>query len=168
MRRQIVVALMAFLISLTFITACATLPPTDLSDTKKTPIKTETLIPPETSTPYVVATAFVAELIGKLNIVDGCVRVIDRVDNVSRLLVWPPDFEVSIENDIVRVIGGKVSGNVTEVLLHDEEWVRLSGGESTKVNEQLQSSEPPNCQGPYWVVGFEVGPFPAINETRDN
>jgi hypothetical protein len=112
-----------------------------------------------------VATFWTAEIIGKLTIVEGCVRVIDRVNNVSHLLVWPPDFEVTIEKDTVRIIGGKVSGNHTESLLHDGEMVYFGGGETSQPNEQLLSSEPPNCPGPYWVVGSSGERYPAINET---
>jgi hypothetical protein len=163
-QRKSVVALMAFLMSLSVITACVTLPSFELSAAKKSPAITETPRPKETATPHVVATVLTAELIGKLNIVDGCVRIIDRVDNVSSLLVWPPDFEVTIEKDTVRVIGGKVSGNHTEALLHDGEMVLFGGGEISQPNEQLLSSEPPNCPGPYWLVGSSGERYPAINE----
>ncbi len=157
--------LKAFLMSLTGITACAKLPSSELSATKKTLVISETPIPPETPTPVVVATVLTAELVGKLNIVDGCVRVIDRVDNVSRLLAWPPDFEVTIEKDTVRIIGGKVSGNHTESLLPDGEMVYFGGGEISQPNEQQLSSEPPNCPGPYWLAGSGGERYPAVNET---
>lgn len=132
---------------------------------KKTVVITETPVPPETPTPNVVATFWTAELVGELTIDEGCVRVIGRVDNVSRLLVWPPDYEMSVEKDTVRVIGGKVTGKHTEALLHDGEVVLPGGGETSEINEQLKSSVPPNCQGPYWVVGSWIGPYPASNET---
>lgn len=164
MRRPRVMALMAFLMSLTVITACVKLPSSELSATKET-LVTATPISPETPTPVVVATFWTAELVGELTIDEGCVRVIDRVDKVSSLLVWPPDFEMSIEQDTVRVIGGKVTGKRTEVILHDGEVVLLGGGETSELNEQLKSSVPPNCLGPYWVVGSQVGPYPASNET---
>jgi hypothetical protein len=165
MRCPRVMTLMAFLMSLIVITACVKLPSVELSATKETLVTTATPIPPETPTPVVVATFWTSELVGELTIDDGCVRVIDRVDKVSSLLVWPPDFEMSIEQDTVRVIGGKVTGKHTEVILHNGEVVLLGGGETSELNEQLKSSVPPNCPGPYWVVGSQVGPYPASNET---
>ena len=96
---------MAFLMSLTVITACVKLPPSELSATKETLVTTATPISPET--PIRPPRFRTAELVGELTIDEGCVRVIDRVDKVSSLLVWPPDFEMSIEQDTVRVIGGE-------------------------------------------------------------
>jgi hypothetical protein len=164
-QRKSVVALMAFLMSLTVITACVALPAFELPAAKRPPAITETPRPTETAAPYVVATVLTAELIGKLKLVDGCVRVISRYDNVSRLLVWPPDFEVTIEKDSVRVIGGKVSGNHTEAFLHDGEMVLFGGGEISELNARPLLKEPPNCPGPYWLVGSIGEPYPAINET---
>ncbi len=165
-RQPSAVALMVILLLLVVPTACVTTPSPELSAIKKTPTMTEALRPTETATPYVVATAWTAELIGRLDIVEGCVRVIDRVDGDSRLLVWPPDFEVTVGKDNVRVIGGKVTGIRTEVLLHDGEMVLLGGGETSKLNEQLQSSVPSHCPGPYWVFGSYVGPYPAASESN--
>jgi hypothetical protein len=157
---------MAFLMSLAVITACVTRPAVELPAAKRPPTITETPRPTETATPHVVATVLLAELIGKLKLVDGCVRVISRYDNVvSRLLVWPPDFEVTIEKDSVRVIGGKVSGKRTEAFLQDGEMVLFGGGEISELNARPLLKEPPICSGPYWLVGSIGEPYPAINET---
>lgn len=37
--------------------------------------------------------------------------------------------------------------------------VRLSGGETENLDEQLRQTLPEDCPGPYWVVGPEVGPL---------
>lgn len=158
--------LMVFVLSIVVITACTPPPSPQLPTVTETSIALKTPHPKKTATPQIVATVLMAELIGELNIVDGCVRVIDRVDNVSRLLVWPPDFEVTIEKDTVRVITGKVSGNHTEVLLHDGDMVFFGGGEVSQPNEQLLSSEPKNCPGPYWLVGSSGERYPAPTETN--
>lgn len=106
-----------------------------------------------TASPQVVATAFTAELIGKLSIVDGCVRVNIDKNNVSYLLVWPPGITVTIDKETVQIITGVTTGNQNKTILHNGEEVRLSGGETAQPGLNIT----PNCPGPYWVVGFEIG-----------
>jgi hypothetical protein len=108
-------------------------------------------------TAEVIITAWTAEVIGELINLDGCIRIRDGVSEVNYAIVWTPDVSATIEGDAVRVISGIVSGNSSEVVLHFGELVRLSGGETTHPDEQLLENLPANCQGPYWVVGFEVG-----------
>jgi hypothetical protein len=112
-----------------------------------------------TAEPQVVATYWTAELVGELVEVEGCIRVNDRNSDTSYLLVWPPDIAATVENDTVRVVTGILTGNRKEVVLHLGEMVRLSGGETKNLGDQLRQTSPANCPGPYWVVGIEVGPF---------
>lgn len=112
-----------------------------------------------TAGPQVVATSWTAELIGELVEVEPCIRVNDRDSDTSYLLVWPPDVTATTENDTVRVVTGAITGNRKEVVLHVGEMVRLSGGETENLDEQLRQALPANCPGPYWVVGIEVGPL---------
>lgn len=107
--------------------------------------------------PQVVATSWTAELIGELVEVEHCIRVNDRDSNTSYLLVWPPDITATTDKYTVRVVTGVITGNRKEVVLHIGEIVRLSGGETESLDEQLRQGLPANCQGPYWVVGMEVG-----------
>lgn len=159
--RSRIMALMMLGLSLIVIAACIAPP-----SMTKTPTHTETPRPIETATPHLLPTVLTAELIGKLKIVEGCVRVTGTNDNAGSLLVWPPDFEATIEKDTVRVIGGKVSGIHTEALLHDGEMVFIGGGEISEPNEQLRSTEPPNCPGPYWLAGSAGEPYPAPNKSN--
>lgn len=112
-----------------------------------------------TAGPQVIATFWTAQLIGELVQVGDCLRVNDRDSDTSYLLVWPPDLAVTIEGNTVRVVSGIVTQNRKEVVLHMGTLVYLGGGETTHLDEQLQQTIPANCQGPYWVVGNEVGPF---------
>lgn len=109
--------------------------------------------------PQVVATFWTAELIGELIEVEHCIRVNDKNSNMSYLLVWPPDITATTDKDTVRVVTGAITGNRNEVILHIGEMVRLSGGETENLDEQLRQALPANCPGPYWVVGIEVGPL---------
>lgn len=110
-----------------------------------------------TAEPQVVATFWTAELIGELIEVEHCIRVNDRDSNTSYLLVWPPDITATTDKDTVRVVTGAITGNRNEVILHVGEMVRLSGGETENLDEQLRQALPANCPGPYWVVGIEAG-----------
>lgn len=109
--------------------------------------------------PQVVATSWTAELIGELVEVGRCIRVNDRDSDISYLLVWPPDITATTEEDTVRVVTGAITGNRKEVVIHIGEMVRLSGGETENLDEQLRQTLPTDCPGPYWVVGTEVGPL---------
>jgi len=99
--------------------------------------------------PKVVVTRMVALRIEPLTMVDGCLRIGD--DEASNLVVWPPDFEVSIENDIIRVL---YDDHDVEVRLG--QVVRLSGGEVKSLeafDERTRQRVPAGCPGPYWLVG---------------
>ncbi len=93
-----------------------------------------------------------AEITGKLIVANDCLRVNDS--DTSYLLVWPPDFIPSTENDVIHILNR--DGQVV-VSVGDEVYV--SGGEVRSVeflNEQLRQKLPPDCPGPYWIVGDEV------------
>jgi hypothetical protein len=113
-----------------------------------------------TVTPQVVATAFAAELVGTLTRIDNCLRVNSRDDNTSFALVWPPDFMITSEGNNVKVISGVVTGKHQEIVLHIGEMVLLGGGGQDQINDQLKKTNSENCQGPYWIVGFQVIPLP--------
>jgi hypothetical protein len=103
-----------------------------------------------------VATAWLALLFGELVQIDGCVRVKDRDSDTSYLLVWPPDTAMTIEQDMVRIETGIVTGDHKEFVAHFGDQVRLGGGEETNINQELKSTVPAHCTGPYWVMGDEV------------
>ena len=98
----------------------------------------------------------VALLLGKLTAADGCLYVDDSNSDTSYLLVWPPDFTLSMEADAVLLFNG-----TGEVVARVGEELRISGGEVKSVrylDEQVRQSLPADCPGPYWIVGDEVGP----------
>ncbi len=105
--------------------------------------------PTPTPMPMVAVTRMTALRIGSLTMVDGCLRIGDS--EASNLVVWPPDFEVSIENDIIRVL---YDDHEVEVRLG--QVVRLGGGEVKSIeafDERTRQGIPAGCPGPYWLVG---------------
>ena len=97
-----------------------------------------------------------ALLTGKLNVVDGCLYVDDSNSDTSYLLVWPPDFTLSIDADAVLLFNGAGA-----VVARVGEEVRFSGGEVKSVrylDEHVRQSLPSDCPGPYWIVGDVIGP----------
>lgn len=116
----------------------------------------EVTITATTPTQEVVVTAWTAEVIGELINVDGCIRIRDRENAVDYAIVWTPDVSATIEGDELKIISGIERGNISEIVLRFGDTVRVSGGETTHPDEQLLQNLPPNCQGPYWVIGFEI------------
>lgn len=99
--------------------------------------------------PMVVTTRMTALCIGPLTMVDGCLRTGDS--EASNLVVWPPDFEVSVENDTIRVL---YDDHEVEVRLG--QVVRLGGGEVKSLeafDERTRQQIPAGCPGPYWLAG---------------
>jgi hypothetical protein len=96
---------------------------------ERTPENKATLTP----MPRVVTTRMAALYIGPLTMVDGCLRIGDS--EAGNLVVWPPDFEVSIENDTIWVL---YDDHKVEVRLG--QVVRLGGGEVKSIARPLTSA----------------------------
>jgi heat shock protein HslJ len=114
--------------------------------------------PTPTPMPMVVVTRMTALCIGPLTMSDGCLRIGDS--EASNLVVWPPDFEVSIENDTIRVL---YDDHEVEVRLG--QVVRLGGGEVKSLeafDERTRQGVPTGCPGPYWLVG-SISPVEAAD-----
>jgi hypothetical protein len=108
---------------------------------------------------HVVATAWNADLVGRLIEADGCLQIINKQNNTVYTLAWPPDLAVTIEGNNVKILKGIVTGNREEILLNIGETIRMSGGVTENLSKQLQETVNENCMGPYWVVGFEIYRF---------
>ena len=102
------------------------------------------------NTPQVVITELQAELVGKLEMVDGCLRVKSPSGN-SYALAWVPNLKATIYGDEVNVAIGIVQKVKREVVIKIGDKVGFVGG-STPLDEQTQKSLSANCVGPYWVV----------------
>ena len=123
-----------------FIAACgATVHPTS------TPAGTITPTP----APRVVSTRLLALLTGRLVLVDQCLRVESSYVPTSFLLVWPADFEASVNGDTVHVSDLLDKKQIT---WHLGDTLQVAGGEIPRLDPSLRPV-PADCPGPYWVFG---------------
>jgi hypothetical protein len=96
-----------------------------------------------------------AELIGRLVLVDGCLRI-DSIHGAESLLpIWPPEFGLAAQGDEVQVLDGD-----GQVVARVGEEVYMGGGESSTpgLAECVREQLPATCTGPYWIVGEGVRP----------
>jgi len=93
-----------------------------------------------------VATRMVGKIVGRLSEENGCLRVGDT-------LAWPPEFVVSRQGDVIRVVGGWGKGEVWE--FHIGETVEMGGGGAIEFTDEERKllRIPAGCPGPYWVFG---------------
>jgi heat shock protein HslJ len=99
--------------------------------------------------PDVVVTRMTALRIGSLTLVDGCLRLSDG--EASHVVVWPPDFEVTTEGDVMWVYYDE-----HEVEIRLGQAVSAMGGEVKSIeafDERTRQRVPTGCEGPYWLMG---------------
>lgn len=98
--------------------------------------------------------AMTAEIFGTLVVVTNCIRINDNESDTSYLLIWPPNFTLSTKVNVIQILDED-----GEVMACVGDEVRISGGEIKSLSffsEPMQKQIPPNCSGPYWIVGDEV------------
>ncbi len=99
--------------------------------------------------PTPIATRMTALRMGPLTMVDGCLRIGEG--EASHVVVWPPDFEVGREGDLIWVF---YDDHEVEVQLGQA--VSLGGGEVASIDafdERTRQRVPTGCAGPYWLAG---------------
>jgi hypothetical protein len=92
-----------------------------------------------------------ADITGRLVLVNNCIRINHAYSDTSYLLIFPPDFNMTINNGSIDILNedGKIVADFAD-------QVRLGGGEIKSLSmlpEFIQKQIPPQCPGPYWVVG---------------
>jgi hypothetical protein len=127
---------------------------------------------PATATPRptqeVVSTRLMAELMGQLELVDGCLRVRSSYGPESLLLVWPVDITATVSGETV-VMADSLLG--TQTTWHLGDSVVAAGGypDSPIAGVPLRIIGPATCPGPYFVVS-EVyqssSPTPTTTSTE--
>lgn len=98
-----------------------------------------------------------------LVLVDNCIRLQNQSDEVviDYLLIWPPDFNLSIENNAINVLDEN-----NNIVASIGDRVEMGGGEIhllSLLDEFIQEQVPPQCPGPYWIVGegfTRISPYP--------
>lgn len=105
----------------------------------------------------IAATALIT---GTLELNDGCLRLVNKQQNVDYLIIWPFDVAVETKNNFVEI-----QDSNGQVLVQSGQEIRLSGGEIPASESQWISTLlrddrklPDTCPGPYWLVGFEISP----------
>lgn len=99
-----------------------------------------------------------AEVSGEFAYLDGCLVLQRPGLNYNLTLVWRADSAVTLEADGATVVTGLVTGNLKEQFLRFGELVWFGGCLLDEVSDDLKQTTAPHCQGPYWVVGFDLGP----------
>lgn len=113
----------------------------------------------KTPGPQVIYTAYPSYAIGEIINIDGCIRIRSLDNNESAAIVWTPDTSASIDGDQVSVIMGIIRNDISEATFHFGDIVKISGGESAFPDEELLKQLPPNCDGPYWIIGMSITPY---------
>jgi len=98
---------------------------------------------------------------GTLVLVDNCIRLDSGKSLPSELLIWPPDFNFTIENDTIKVLNDK-----NEIVASIGDRVQMGGGEIhllSQLDKSIQEQVPSQCPGPYWIIGEG---FTTINPSK--
>lgn len=91
-----------------------------------------------------------ALLIGKLVLVDGCLRV-DSDDGDSYLVIWPQGFSLRANDKAIEIVDKN-----GQLVAREGDNLKIGGGELSHIAEYVLQPLPDNCPGPYWVVGNEI------------
>jgi hypothetical protein len=91
------------------------------------------------------------EIRGTLVLADNCIRVDEDDSDESYLLIWPPDFNITIENGTIEILNGD-----GEIVAHIGDMIHIGGGEIpllSMLDKSVQEQVPPQCSARYWIVG---------------
>ena len=100
-----------------------------------------------------------ALLIGPLVTRNDCLRIDSRHGETSYLPIWPPDYGLKIEGNIVNVVDG-----TGRTLVRVGQAVYMGGGEIhslegiAAIDAQTKQAVAERCGGPYWIVGEGTRP----------
>jgi hypothetical protein len=157
--------LLFLLLSLTM-AACTSTPTSSLPPTENHPAATATGPSKTIAFPRQKKTngewaAMDALTRGTLVLADNCLRLERDKSLANYLLIWPPDFNVTIENGKIEILNEK-----GEIVASPGDNVQMSGGEihlRSMLEQSIQDRVPPQCAGPYWIIGDE---FTQINPAQ--
>ncbi len=91
------------------------------------------------------------EIDGTLVMVNNCIRIQSDEAKESYLLIWPPDFDISIEDGTIEILNGDDT-----IVAHIGDMVHIGGGEIpllSMLDKSIQEQVPPQCSARYWIIG---------------
>jgi hypothetical protein len=96
-----------------------------------------------------------AELIGKLQLKDGCLQIDSFYGDGFIIPVWPAEYTLAYEDNTLTVFDGDGAP-----LIREGEEVYMGGGEGSKngLLECVRQKLPATCDGKFWFVGDGVRP----------
>ena len=106
-----------------------------------TPVPTDILFP-ESSVP---TDKMMAQLIGKLILVNGCPRM-EATDGSSILLIWPYNYSIDRNTQPAQI-----RDDTGQIVAKIGDYVEMGGGETPIASND--SRLPKGCAGPVWIVG---------------
>ncbi len=96
-----------------------------------------------------------ALLVGRVEIIDGCVRVVGGDDRRGVLMIWPPETTIRADGS-----GGyEILDHNGELLVRVGDTIRMGGGTSDElgaVDPAIRSQIEGFCDGPYWFAGHPL------------
>lgn len=96
-----------------------------------------------------------SELIGKLILVEGCLRIQSDVNPRGSTAIWPHEFGFSVQNNVISIIDGN-----DQVVARVGERIHVGGGgappRSATEWEEYVIGNPQQCAGPFWAVSSPV------------
>jgi hypothetical protein len=154
LNKTVCLVLMVILLTLTACTSAtdSTLQPSEIRLPTPTSSTSETIFFPRQKKTEGERAVMEARTGGRLVLENKCIRV-DRETstNTSYLLIWPPDFNFSIENDTIKILNenGELVASIGDKVI-------ISGGEVPVLYEPVKGQVPSQCDGPYWIIGDEI------------
>src|SRR5258706_5805800 len=105
--------------------------------------------PQQKETPNAIMDAL---LVGKLMLVNDCLRVNDENNN-SFLPIWPQGFSARLNDGIIEVVDEN-----DQLIAQVDDNLRIGGGEmpGQSIKGYTLQPLPDNCPGPYWIVGDKI------------
>jgi hypothetical protein len=88
---------------------------------------------------------------GTLILTDNCIRLERGESLANYLLIWPPDFNFTIEDDTIKILNSE-----NEIVASIGDRVQMGGGEVhilSQLDKFIQEQVPSQCPGPYWIIG---------------
>lgn len=96
-----------------------------------------------------------ALLVGRVEVIDGCVRVVGGEDDRGVLMIWPPETTIRADGS-----GGyEILDHNRELLVRVGDTIRMGGGTSSElgaVDPAIRVQIEGFCDGPYWFAGHPL------------